>query len=230
MILSCATAQQQVSVLLVDDDARFRQGLQSLLQFYSTNSHIKFNVIGEAASSDQAIQLIHEQCPALILLDMELATGDGIATLMALNKLNHKFKVLVLSGHRENDWVFRSMRAGACGYVVKDELATQLFTAITTVLNHQIYLSPEMTTSFFHMFRFYAGQVLEARSKMNLTEREQEVLHWLVQGASNEDIATHLYISVATVKAHLTAIFNKLGVASRTQAIIRALKMGLVSC
>lgn len=230
MMVSCAASQQQVSVLLVDDDARFRQGLQALLQFYSTNSNLKFNIIGEAASSEQAVRLVTEQHPTLVLLDMELGSEDGIATLTELNKLNYKFKALVLSGHRENEWVFRSMRAGACGYVVKDELATQLFTAITTVLNHQIYLSPEMTTGFFQMFRFYAGQVLEVRSKLHLTEREQEVLHWLVQGASNEDIATRLYISVATVKAHLTAIFNKLGVTSRTQAIIRALKMGLVSC
>ena len=230
MMVSGAASQQHVSVLLVDDDARFRQGLQTLLQFYSTNSHIKFDIVGEAASSDQAVRLVSEQHPMLVLLDMELSTGDGIATLTELSKLECKFKALVLSGHRENEWVFRAMRAGACGYVVKDELATQLFNAITTVLNHQVYLSPETTTGFFQMFRFYAGQVLEARSQFHLTDREQEVLHWLVQGASNEDIATRLYISVATVKAHLTAIFNKLGVTSRTQAIIRALKMGLVSC
>jgi DNA-binding NarL/FixJ family response regulator len=225
-----ATIQQQISVLLVDDDAKFRQGLQTLLQFYSNTNDQRFTVIGEAASSEQAIQLALEQHPMLILLDMELATGDGIAALTELVKLEQRSKILVLSGHQEDEWVFKAMRAGANGYIVKDNLATQLFNAIETVLSDQVYLSPELATRFFQTFRFYTGQVSEAKTKLHLTEREQEVLHWLVQGASNEEIAANLYISVATVKAHLTAIFNKLGVASRTQAIIKALKMGLVGC
>ncbi len=222
-------AQQQISVLLVDDDANFRQGLQMLLQFYSTHRDQRFNVIGEAASSDQAVQLAQQQHPTLILLDMELASGDGIVTLTELAKLEHRSKILVVSGHQEEEWVFRAMRAGANGYVVKDQLPTELFTAITTVLNDQVYLSPELATRFFQMFRFYNGQALDAKTKLHLTDREHEVLRWLVQGASNEEIATQLYISVATVKAHLTAIFNKLGVTSRTQAVIHALKIGLVT-
>ncbi|BAU09767.1 two-component LuxR family transcriptional regulator [Leptolyngbya sp. NIES-3755] len=229
-MISTAPAQGQISVLLVDDDAKFRQGLQTLLQFYSTTQDRRFTVIGEAASSDQAIQLAQQQHPMLILLDMELTNGDGIGTLNELAKLEHRSKILVVSGHQEEEWVFRAMRAGANGYVVKTELATELFNATTTVLKDQVYLSPDLATRFFQMFRFYNGQALDAKAKLHLTDREQEVLHWLVQGASNEEIATRLYISVATVKAHLTAIFHKLGVTSRTQAIIRALKMGLVSC
>lgn len=222
-------AQQQISVLLVDDDARFRQGLQMLLQFYSTQRDQQFTVIAEATSSEQAVQLAQQQHPTLILLDMELAGGDGIATLTEFAKLEHRSKILVVSGHQEEEWIFRAMRAGANGYVVKNELATELFTAIATVLNDQVYLSPELATCFFQMFRFYSGQALDAKANLHLTDREQEVLRWLVQGASNEEIATQLYISVATVKAHLTAIFNKLGVTSRTQAVIRALKIGLVT-
>ena len=125
--------------------------------------------------------------------------------------------------------MFRAMQAGANGYVLKDCIATQLCEAISTVLKNEIYLAPELATSFFRMFHFYTGRSLQASRNLHLTEREQEVLHWLVQGASNEDIAKHLYITVATVKAHLTAIFEKLGVNSRTQAIIKALKLGLVS-
>jgi DNA-binding NarL/FixJ family response regulator len=223
-----APVQQQTSVLLVDDDAKFRQGLQTLLQFYSSTNAQHFTIIGEASSSDQAVRLAAEQHPMLILLDIELASGDGITALTKLAKLEQRSRILVLSGHEEDEWVFRAMQAGANGYVVKDSLATQLFEAIATVLGDQIYLSPELATRFFQMFRFYSGRISETKAKLHLTEREQEVLHWLVQGASNEEIAAHLFISVATVKAHLTAIFNKLGVTSRTQAIIRSLKMGLV--
>lgn len=229
-MISTASAQRQISVLLVDDDAKFRQGLQTLLQFYSTTQDRQFTIVGEATSSDQAVQLTEQQRPILILLDMELANGDGITALNELAKLEHRSKILVVSGHQEEEWVFRAMRAGANGYVVKTELATELFSATATVLNDQVYLSPDLATRFFQTFRFYNGQALDAKAKLNLTDREQEVLHWLVQGASNEEIANRLYISIATVKAHLTAIFHKLGVTSRTQAIIRALKLGLVSC
>jgi DNA-binding NarL/FixJ family response regulator len=227
---SCAVSQAQISVLLVDDDARFRQGLHTLLEFYSANSSTQLVVVGEAVSSEQALQLVEEQNPALILLDMELANGTGLEVLEQLAELSHRAKVLVLSGHREDEWVFRAMRSGANGYVVKDDLVTQLGAAITAVLSHQTYLAPEVTTSFFHMFRFYAGQTIEPRTTLHLTERELEVLQWLVHGDSNDEIAARLFISVATVKAHLTAVFHKLGVGSRTQAIIRALKLGLVSC
>lgn len=223
-------SSSQISVLLVDDDSKFRQGLQTLLQFYSGHRDCKFTIVAEATSSEQAIQLAVQQHPALILLDMELASGDGIVILKELSQLEQRSKILVVSGHQEEEWVFRAMQAGANGYVVKDQLATELFTAIATVLNDQIYLSPELATRFFQMFRFYNGKTLENKAKLHLTDREQEVLYWLVQGASNDEIAAQLYISIATVKAHLTAIFNKLEVTSRTQAIIRALRLGLVSC
>jgi DNA-binding NarL/FixJ family response regulator len=226
---TCVPAQAQISVLLVDDDVRFRQGIQTLLNFYRSDG-LNLQVVGEAATAEQALQLVQEQHPMLVLLDMELAAGDGIDALTGISQMPYRGKVLVLSGHREEEWVFRAMRSGAHGYVVKEDLMTQLGDAIATVLRGQVYLDPALMTGFFQMFRFYSGQSIAARNSLHLTEREHEVLHWLVQGESNEEIATRLFISVATVKAHLTAIFGKLGVTSRTQAIIRALKLGLVSC
>jgi len=217
-----------VSTLLVDDEPQFRQGLHTLLDFYSTNTSMSFTIVGEAASPEQALKLAVEQHPALILLDMELNRQDGISVLTALRDVGCKSRVLVLSGHHEAEWVFRAMQAGAMGYLFKDQLAQQLSQAIHTVMNDQIYLSSEVATSFFHLFHFYSGQAREAKHRLHLTEREGEVLHWLVQGASNDDIASRLHITVATVKAHLTAIFTKLEVVSRTQAIIKALKLGLI--
>ncbi|OLP16742.1 DNA-binding response regulator [Leptolyngbya sp. 'hensonii'] len=226
---SVASAQQPVSVLLVDDEPRLRQGIRTLLGFYSANSPFTFEVVGEAADASQAIKLVAEQHPGLIVLDLELLTEDGITVLHHLREMAYRGKVLVLSAHREDEWVFRAMQAGASGYVFKDNLATQLCTALNTVLNDQVYLSPEVATCFFRLFHFYAGRSLAICQKFDLTEREQQVLNWLIQGASNEAIAEHLYITVATVKAHLTSIFNKLSVTSRTQAIIKALKLGLVN-
>lgn len=219
---------QTVSVLLVDDEPRFRQGLKTLLDFYSSSRCLNLTVVGEAATVEQALKLAAEQHPTLLLLDLELSGGDGIQVLVKLSELAVRGRTLVLSGHREDEWIFRAMQAGAAGYVVKDQLATELCEAITTVIRGDVYLSPELATRFFRLFHFYAGRTAQACKEIHLTDREQEVLHWLVQGASNEEISARLYITVATVKAHLTAIFEKLSVSSRTQAIVKALKLGLV--
>jgi DNA-binding NarL/FixJ family response regulator len=223
------TGVHPISVLLVDDQPEFRQGLRTLLGFYTASGPIQFQVVGEAASADQAFELIQAHHPTLTLLDMELAQGDGLEVLCRLAVADLKTRVLTLSAHHEDDWVFKAMQAGAKGYVCKDKVATQLCEAMNTVLQDEIYLPPELATGFFRLFHFYSGRTLQASQTISLTDREQEVLHWLVQGASNEAIAQELFITVATVKAHLTAIFEKLEVKSRTQAIVKALKLGLVN-
>ncbi len=228
-VTASGTSVAPVSILLVDDQQPFRQGLRTLLDFYNINSSANFTIVGEAASADQAFNLAIEQHPTLTLLDLELAQGDGIEVLNRLANMSYAGKVLVLSSHHQDEWVFRAMQAGARGYVCKDRLASQLYEAIATVINGEVYLSPEIATGFFRMFHFYSGRSLQASQSVRLTEREQEVLHWLVQGASNDAIAQHLFITIATVKAHLTAIFEKLQVTSRTQAIVKALKLGVVA-
>jgi DNA-binding NarL/FixJ family response regulator len=223
------TKKEPISILLVDDEPRFRQGIRTLLNFYNNSNGVYLDIVGEAASVDQALKLTTEQHPALILLDLELPPEDGITALLRLGELSYNGKVLILSAHQQDDWIFRAMQAGAWGYVFKTQLATQLCEAITTVVNNKVYLPPEVATAFFRLFHYYTGHSLAAAGRsIHLTEREQEVLYWLVQGASNEQIAGHLFITIATVKAHLTAIFEKLSVTSRTQAIVKALKLGLV--
>ncbi|MEL6136848.1 MAG: response regulator transcription factor [Cyanobacteria bacterium J06626_23] len=218
-----------VSVLLVDDQPEFRQGLRTLLTFYTQTGPTEFQVVGEAASAEQAVDMIGQQQPMLTLLDMELAQGDGIQVLGQLATEDTKTRVLALSAHNEDDWIFKAMQAGAKGYVCKSQVATQLCEAMATVLQDEIYLAPELATGFFRLFHFYSGRTVQSCQTISLTDREQEVLHWLVQGASNDAIANQLFITVATVKAHLTAIFEKLEVRSRTQAIVKALKLGLVT-
>ena len=219
---------QRFSLLLVNDDPRFRAGLRTLINFLS-NEILKFDIVGETPSVEQAVKLAVEQHPTLILLDLELASGQsGLNVLLKLKEIYYTGKVLVMSDSKDDDLVFNAMQAGACGYLWKDKIITQLHEAIETVIKGEIYLPPEIATCFFRLFHFYSGRSLKASQTVHLTEREQEVLHWLVEGASNEEIAQRLYIRVATVKAHLTAIFEKLGVSSRSQAIVKALKIGLV--
>lgn len=222
-------SEQLVSLLVVDDDPLFRRGLQTLLGFYANDQGWQLSVVGEAASVMETVHWVQQAQPQLVLLDLELGDEDGLTVLWQLKKGHFGGRVLVLSAHREDERIFQVMQAGASGYVFKDYLGRDLYAAIAAVMQDEIYLSPEAATGFFRMFHFYAGHSLRGSHDFHLKQREQEVLYWLVQGASNEIIAKQLCITVATVKAHLTSIFEKLEVTSRTQAIIKALKLGLVS-
>ncbi len=222
--------EEKISILIVDDELQFRQGLSTLLGFYSSNgmSNRSIEIVGEAINVDRALKLVDRYHPDLILLDMELDGSDGIKALIALKEIAYTGKILVLSGHQEESWIFRAMQAGASGYVFKSRLTSQLCEAINTTIESGIYLPIEVASKFFRRFQAEADSSLRTCQQLYLTEREQEVLYWLTQGASNQEIAKHLYVTVATVKAHLTSIFNKLKVTSRAQAIVAAVKLGLV--
>ena len=219
---------KQISILLVDDEERFRQGLRTLLSFYSTSASLSVNVVGEADCVEQVVKLAIQKNPDLILLDLELVNSDGMTVLERLKDISYSGHVLVLSAHQEDKFIFQAMQKGAAGYVFKSRVANQLCDAINTVLKSEIYLPPEAASGFFRCFKENASSAHKASSQLHLTEREQEVLHLLTQGASNEEIAKNLYVTPATVKAHLTKIFEKLKVTSRTQAIVTAIKIGLV--
>lgn len=217
-----------ISVLLIDDNPAFRNGLCTLLDFYNSTGEIPFKVVGQAASVDQALALAKTQKPALILLDLELGQSDGLEFLAAYSQLKQPGKVLVLSGHTEDEWVFRAMQAGARGYLVKQKLSTQLYQAITTLIQEHIYLSAETASGFFRLFHFYSGKSLQTTSGVHLTQREKDVLQCLAEGNSNAVIAQRLTIEIGTVKFYLRDIFEKLNVKNRTQAALKALKLGIV--
>lgn len=236
-----------ISVMLVSAQLQFRQSLQALLNLYNLNKSLgEFQIVGEADSPIQTISLAKKHQPTLIVLDIDFfhIEGDGIHTLAELSHLlykgQQKCKVLVLSDRNEDKFIFCAMQAGACGYILKKNLTSQFHNALTATNSGQIYLCPEVATHFFRMFHFYGSCFSEPESRQlavpelqgsnpyHLTQREREVLQLLVQGYSNQEIGRHLYISVATVKAHLTAIFEKLGVKSRSSAIVTSLKLGIV--
>ena len=217
---------RHISVLIVDDDDRFRQGIVTFLSFLRLDGSIE--VVGEATNVDRALKLSIQKHPDLILLDLELAGRDGIAALIELKEIGYHGKILVLSGHQEDEWIFRAMQAGASGYIFKSRVAIQLGEAIETIIQSEIYLPKEVASRFFHHFQAEADFAPQTCQQLHLTEREREVLHWLTQGASNHQISQHLYVTLATVKAHLTSIFKKLKVTSRAQAIVAAVKLGLL--
>jgi DNA-binding NarL/FixJ family response regulator len=219
---------QTISVLLVDDKQQFRAGVRSFLSCSQIQDRA-IEVIGAADYPALALSLTQQYSPDLILIDMELAERDGLSLLQQLRDSNTSSRTLVLSGHQEDYWIYQAMQLGANGYVFKSQVSQQLLDAIATVMQNQIYLPPEVATGFFRRFQqTQASLPLQLGQPCNLSHRENDVLYWLVQGASNNQIAEQLYITVATVKVHLTNIFLKLQVTSRTQAIVAAIRMNLI--
>jgi DNA-binding NarL/FixJ family response regulator len=217
-----------LSILLVDDDPQFRTRIRTLLSFSQIRDRV-IDAIGEANHSDLALSLTKQHTPDLILINMELIAKDNFSLLQQLKNSNVSSKILVLAGHQEDYWIYQAMQLGADGYIFKNQVSQQLLDAIASIMQNQIYLPPEVATGFFRRFKkSQASLPSQLGQPCNLSERESDVLYWLVQGASNDEVAKQLYISVATVKAHLTNIFLKLQVTSRTQAIVAAIKMNLV--
>ena len=217
-----------ISVLLVNNEQQFRAEVRTFLNCSQIQDRA-IEVIGSANYPALALSLTKQYSPDLILIDMELAQGDGLSLLQQLRENNTSSKTLILSGNREDSWIYQAMQLGTNGYVFKDRVSQQLLDAIATVMQNQIYLPPEVATGFFRKFqKTQASLPFQLGQPCNLSHRENDVLYWLVQGASNDRIAKQLYISVATVKVHLTNIFLKLQVTSRTQAIVAAIRMNLV--
>ncbi|MEM8603639.1 MAG: response regulator transcription factor [Cyanobacteria bacterium P01_F01_bin.86] len=223
--------RQQCSILLADNDPTFRRGVRSLLEFYNNHSSAQCVVVGEAASSAQALNLAASQHPSLVILNTDLDNcREAVVTLLKeLQQQENPPRTLLIADHQDPDDLFEGMQAGASGYITKDHIATELLIAIDTIKAGRTYLNANMVTSFFYLFQSHSKQAIEKCRLLKLSKREQEVLKLLAKGEPNEAIAQRLFISTATVKAHFTSIFEKLGVKSRTQAIIRALRLGLVS-
>jgi len=206
-------------LMVVDDHALFRRGLVSLL-----DEMPDFKVVGQAGDGLQALPLVEQLQPDVILLDLNMPNMDGIATLRALRDLHNKVKVLMLTISQDDADLLEAIRAGADGYLLKNTEPEDLRKALLRVSEGHGALSPEVT-----------GVVLKAVHQYNvnptgslLSERELDVLECLVDGQTTLQIASRLFISENTVKTHVRHIFEKLDVSNRAEAVGKALQMGLI--
>ena len=224
-----------ISLVIIDDNREFRNNLKTLLQLYSENNLFKLKVIADTDSLAKGKPIIEKYKPQILLLDLELQQGNGLDILKYLSKNHCQTKTLILSAHEEKEMIFQAMSLGAKGYIFKPNIVSQLLEAINRIINSEIYLPPEAATGFFLFFKNYVSNFSEVEALENckkndyhLTNREKDVLGYLVQGLSNEEIAQELYVTIATVKAHLSSIFSKFCVKNRTQAIVMALKENII--
>lgn len=204
-----------ITVLLVDDHPVVRTGLRSL---FERNDQV--DVVGEAATGEEAITLSEHLHPDVVLCDLRLGPGiDGVATTAALRSQVPAPAVVILTTFDRDVEIIRAIEAGAAGYLLKDVSPETIITSLRQAAAGGMVLVPEM-----------ARRVVEGMRKpsLRLTDRELEVLRLLDQGASNRAIARTLFVTEATVKTHLVHLFSKLGVESRAKAVTAARETGLV--
>jgi Response regulator containing a CheY-like receiver domain and an HTH DNA-binding domain len=209
-----------INVLLVDDHQVVRQGLRDFLELQDD-----IDVVGEAGSGEEGVQLARELLPDVVLMDLVMPGIDGVEATRQLKEASPSTRVIVLTSFADDNKVFPAIKAGAISYLLKDVSPEDLAHAIRAAQRNEAVLHPDVAARL--MQEFSAPRPSETQIDQ-LTEREMDVLRLIARGKSNKEIADRLVISEKTVKTHVSNILSKLHLADRTQAAIYALRQRLV--
>ena len=212
-----------IRILLADDHTILRAGLRMML-----NAQPDFEVVGEAQDGRQAIQEAQRLQPDVILMDITMPDMNGIEATRQIKKSLPETKVLILTMHEHDEYVFQALRAGASGYMLKEAADTDLISALRVIQNGQFYLSPTAQSVMVgdYLQRVRTGE--EKDSYSSLTEREREILKLVAEGYTNNKIAERLIISPKTVDTHRTHVMDKLNLHSRAELVKYAMRRGLL--
>lgn len=210
-----------IKIILADDHKMVREGLKQLIE-----SDDKMRVIAEASDGYECLNMINKEKPDIVLLDINMPNLDGLQTLEIIKKQNLPCKVIILTIHKDIEYLIKAIDKNCDGYILKDSDFDTLKKAINTVYNNETYIEPTLMPLL--------NQNLAKRDVMQdkiniLTKREIEVLKMIAQGSFNREIADTLNISERTVKNHVSNIFRKIGVSDRTQAAVFAIKNNIIS-
>jgi two-component system response regulator DegU len=234
-------AGRKIQVLLADDHQLFREGLKRIL-----NMESDLEVIGECGNGIQVLEFCNQHKPDVVLLDINMPLENGVVATERLRDIFPDIKVIILSIHDDESYVFETLRKGASGYLLKDMEAEALINAIRTVAEGHAYIHPKVTGKLINQLRRMtyldeigatsgaaASKETVAKFVPNgnnpLTRREAEVLKLMAEGKSNKTIGENLFISEKTVKNHVSSILQKMEVDDRTQAVINSIKYGWVT-
>ncbi len=217
--------KQPIRILLVDDQALFREGLRILL-----SSQPDFEVVAEAANGEEALRQAAIFRPDVVLMDLRMPVLDGVAATRRLHELYPASRVIALTTFDEDEYIFEGLRAGAFGYLLKDVPSQKLFEAIYAANRGEYFLMPSVTARVMAEFsRLPRVQPIPASPNQTLlSEREKQILRMVARGASNREIAEELVIAEGTVKNHLSNIFDKLEARDRMQAVLKSKELGII--
>jgi len=209
-------------LLLVDDHKLLRQGLRRAVE------EAGFDVVGEAGDGEEAVRLAIELQPDLVLMDVTMPVLDGIEATRRLRQSAPEARVVILTMHGEEETVDRALRAGADAYLLKDCSTDQVADTLRAVAAGDTDLSAELARTLLAELPGPAGAAAPAAAATVLSQREAEVLQMFADGCSTVEVGQRLYISAKTVKNHLASIYEKLDARDRTQAVLTAVRMGII--
>jgi DNA-binding NarL/FixJ family response regulator len=210
--------------VIAEDHRILREGLRSLL-----SSNPDFDVAGEAEDGRDAVRSVQKFKPDLVLMDLSMPKMDGLDAIREIKKQSPNTKVLVLTVHKAEEYVFASLKAGADGYLLKDATHAELTLAIESVLSGKPYISPGISEKLVAGYLEGRKPVKADSSWDSLTQRERQILKLIAEGYKNKEIAGYLYISVKTVEKHRANLMNKLSLHNASALTAFAMKKGLIT-
>jgi DNA-binding NarL/FixJ family response regulator len=211
---------EAIKILIVDDHPVVREGIGAMLK-----REPDFKIVGEASNGLEAVEQARGLSPDVILMDLRMPEMDGVEAITRIKEAKPEVKFIILTTYSDDEYIFKGIAAGARAYLLKDAPREELFKAIRAVYRGESLIQPVV-----------ASRVLDKLAELSrknpgaetLSEREVEVLRLMAKGVSNSNIADELSITQSTVKTHITSIFQKLGVTTRTEAVTTALKRGII--
>lgn len=211
-----------IRILLADDHALVRAGIRTLLEKIPN-----VEVVGEASTGRQALEMVKTTLPNLVLMDIAMAELGGLEALPRITKDFPGVRVIILSAHANEEYVIRALRSGAAGYMLKDAATAELELAITSVSEDKTYLSPSISRTVIHSYLERVGGPLSPLEQ--LTPRQREILQLIAEGKNTKDIASDLDISVKTIESHRLQLMERLNIHDIPGLVRYAIRSGLVS-
>jgi DNA-binding NarL/FixJ family response regulator len=210
-----------ITIVLGEDHLITRQGILRLLE-----DEEGLSIVGEASNGEEAVQMVTELKPDVVIMDIAMPKLNGIEATRQIKVINPRTGVLILSAYDDDEYVFAMLKAGAAGYLLKSVSGDELVRAIKAIHNGEPVLDPVIAKKVMNYFKFQNKIPISDEEAEHLSNRELDIIKLAARGLTNKEIADQLHLSYRTVEGHMRDVFNKLGVGSRTEAVLFGLRKG----